>query len=81
MSRTSAAATSEPAAESQAKASLKTGSRKVPRISITVSQSIHDLMIQECTSQGRSLSNLASFWIKQQAENLAREQGKTLPED
>jgi hypothetical protein len=38
-------------------------------------------MIQECTNQGRSLSNLASFWIKQQAENLAREQGKTLPED
>ena len=81
MSRTSAAATNEPAADSPAKASLKTGSRKVPRISITVSQSIHDLMIQECTSQGRSLSNLASFWIKQQAENLAREQGKTLPED
>ena len=70
----------QPSLRAQTKVAQKTSSRNVPRISVTVSQSIHDLMLQECIVQGRSLSNLASFWIKQQAESVAAEQGKTLPE-
>jgi tRNA(Ile)-lysidine synthase TilS/MesJ len=72
--------TRQPSFQGQTKVAQKSSSRNVPRISITVSQSIHDLMLQECTVQGRSLSNLASFWIKQQAEAVALEQGKTIPE-
>ena len=72
--------TKQPSLQAKTKVPQKTSSRNVPRISVTVSQSIHDLMAQECTLQGRSLSNLASFWIKQQAEAVALEQGKTLPE-
>ena len=72
--------TRQPSFQGQTKVAQKSSSRNVPRISVTVSQSIHDLMVQECTLQGRSLSNLASFWIRQQAEAVALEQGKTLPE-
>ena len=43
-------------------------SRKPQRITITVSHSVHEALVQESFSQGRSLSNLASFWLEQQAE-------------
>jgi len=43
-------------------------SRKPQRITITVSHSVHEALVEESLSQGRSLSNLASFWLEQQAE-------------
>jgi hypothetical protein len=45
--------------------------RKPQRITITVSHFVHEVLVEESLSQGRSLSNLASFWLEQQAE-LAR---------
>jgi hypothetical protein len=38
---------------------------KVPRITLQVSQEIYAFMAAECKAQGRTLSNLASFWIQQ----------------
>ena len=46
-------------------------SRKPQRITITVSHYVHEVLVEESFQQGRSLSNLASFWLEQQAE-LAR---------
>jgi predicted HicB family RNase H-like nuclease len=46
-------------------------SRKPQRITITVSHSVHEALVEESFQQGRSLSNLASFWLEQQAD-LAR---------
>ena len=46
-------------------------SRKPQRITITVSHFVHEVLVEESLSQGRSLSNLASFWLELQAE-LAR---------
>ena len=47
-------------------------SRKPQRISITVSQSVHEALGEESFAQGRSLSNLASFWLERQAELTRR---------
>ena len=38
---------------------------KAPRITLQVSQEIYSFMVAECKAQGRTLSNLASFWIQQ----------------
>jgi len=38
---------------------------KAPRITLQVSQEIYAFMVAECKAQGRTLSNLASFWIQQ----------------
>jgi len=46
-------------------------SRKPQRITITVSHYVHKALVEESFQQGRSLSNLASFWLEQQAD-LAR---------
>ncbi|MCX5936726.1 MAG: hypothetical protein NTW02_00590 [Cyanobium sp. LacPavin_0920_WC12_MAG_62_9] len=46
-------------------------SRKPQRITITVSHYVHEALVEESFQQGRSLSNLASFWLEQQAD-LAR---------
>ena len=46
--------------------------RKPQRISITVSHSVHEALVKESLSQGRSLSNLASFWLEQQTELLRK---------
>jgi hypothetical protein len=46
--------------------------RKPQRISITVSHSVHEVLVKESLSQGRSLSNLASFWLEQQTELLRK---------
>jgi len=43
-------------------------SRKPQRISITVSHSVHEALVEESLSQGRSLSNLASYLLEHQAE-------------
>jgi predicted HicB family RNase H-like nuclease len=50
---------------------LGTISRKPQRITITVSYDVHEALVEEGLTQGRSLSNLASLWLEQQAE-LAR---------
>jgi hypothetical protein len=42
---------------------------------------MQEWMAQESSRQGRSLSNLASFWVKQKAEALALEQGIQLAEN
>jgi predicted HicB family RNase H-like nuclease len=42
-------------------------SRKPKRISITVSHSVHEALVEESLFQGRSLSNLASYWLEQRA--------------
>jgi hypothetical protein len=49
-------------------------SRKPQRITITVSHFVHEALVVESLAQGRSLSNLASFWLEQQAL-LARRRG------
>jgi predicted HicB family RNase H-like nuclease len=41
--------------------------RKPQRITITVSHSVHQALMEESLHQGRSLSNLASVWLEQQA--------------
>ncbi len=46
--------------------------RKPQRISITVSHRVHEVLVKESLSQGRSLSNLASFWLEQQTELLRK---------
>jgi hypothetical protein len=48
--------------------SSRNGSRKLQRITITVSHRVHEALLEESCCQGRSLSNLASFWLEQQAE-------------
>ncbi len=51
---------------------LGTISRKPQRITITVSHYVHEALVEESFIQGRSLSNLASFWLEQQAELTRR---------
>ena len=46
---------------------LVTSCRKPQRITITVSHSVHQALMEESLYQGRSLSNLASVWLEQQA--------------
>lgn len=48
------------------------GSRKPQRISITIPWSVYEALVKESARQGRSLSNLASFWMEQQAEQCRR---------
>jgi hypothetical protein len=40
---------------------------KPQRITITIAHSVHEALLRESDRQGRSLSNLASFWLEQQA--------------
>jgi hypothetical protein len=54
---------------------LGTSCRKPQRITITVSHSVHQALLEESLYQGRSLSNLASFWLEQQA--ALAQMGKT----
>ena len=62
-------------AEGQTGAALGKRINRATRISISISLEMQEWMAQECSRQGRSLSNLASFWVKQQAEALALQQG------
>lgn len=43
-------------------------SRKPQRLTITVSWKLYDRLIHESNLEGRSLSNLACFWLEQHAE-------------
>ena len=47
-------------------------SRKPKRISITVSHSVHEALVELSLSQGRSLSNLASYLLEHQAELMRK---------
>jgi predicted CopG family antitoxin len=42
-------------------------SRKPQRVTITISYQVYSELVKESDWQGRSLSNLASFWLEQQA--------------
>jgi len=53
--------------------------RKPQRITITVSHSVHQALVEESLYQGRSLSNLASFWLPQQAELVRKRSNQTNP--
>ena len=43
-------------------------SRKPQRITITVSWSVYQSLIETSDHQGRSLSNAAAYWLERQAE-------------
>ena len=68
-------ASNEPPAEAQTGAALGKATNRATRISISISLEMQEWMAQECSRLGRSLSNLASFWVKEKAEALALEQG------
>jgi len=46
------------------------GSRKPQRITITVSWSLYQSLLETSDHQGRSLSNTAAYWLERQAELL-----------
>ena len=46
--------------------------RKPQRITITVSWGLYQQLATQCGHQGRSLSNLACYWLEQQAEQEAK---------
>ena len=52
----------------QASPSLGNASRKPQRITITVSWSVYQSLIETSDHQGRSLSNTAAYWLERQAE-------------
>ena len=57
----------------QASPSLGIASRKPQRITITVSWSLYQSLLDTSDEQGRSLSNIAAYWLERMAEeNLAR---------
>jgi hypothetical protein len=68
------------AAEGQPRPARAKSMNRGTRISITIPLEMQEWMAQESARQGRSLSNLASFWVKQKAESLALEQGINLGE-
>ena len=52
----------------QASQSLEIASRKPQRITITVSWSVYQSLLETSGHQGRALSNTAAYWLEQQAE-------------
>lgn len=46
--------------------------RKPQRLTITVPWQLHQDLIQQSHQQGRSVSNLACFWLEQQANSQPR---------
>ena len=78
MGRNRHSASFETATGSQDGTDLGKNTIRATRISISISLEMQEWMAQECARQGRSLSNLASFWVKQKAEALALEQGVQL---
>jgi hypothetical protein len=80
MGRNSHPASIQLAAEGQARPARAKRMNRGTRISITIPLEMQEWMAQESAKQGRSLSNLASFWVKQKAESLALEQGINLGE-
>jgi hypothetical protein len=52
---------------------LKLNTRKPQRITITVSWSLYQSLLDTSDEQGRSLSNIAAYWLERMAEeSLAR---------
>lgn len=49
--------------------------RKPQRITITVSWGLYQQLATQSDDQGRSLSNLACYWLEQQAEQQAQAPG------
>lgn len=47
--------------------------RKPQRLTITVSWSVYQELLNASDAQGRSLSNLAAYWLERQAESLGGE--------
>ena len=43
--------------------------RKPQRLTITVSWHLYETLMQHSEEQGRSLSNLACYWLERQAED------------
>ena len=51
--------------------SLALASRKPQRVTITVPWSTYQTLIKESDEQGRSLSNMAAYWLERQADAMA----------
>jgi hypothetical protein len=52
---------------------LKLNTRKPQRITITVPWSLYQSLLDTSDEQGRSLSNIAAYWLEHMAEeSLAR---------
>ena len=51
--------------------------RKPQRITITVSWGLYQQLATQSDDQGRSLSNLACYWLEQQAEQQAQAPGRS----
>lgn len=49
-------------------ASLSIASRSPKRLTITVPHHVYEALISESDFQGRSVSNLAAFWLEVQLE-------------
>ena len=60
-------------ARNQASPSLVLASRKPQRVTITVPWSTYQTLIKESDEQGRSLSNMAAYWLERQADAMAPE--------
>ena len=52
----------------QASPSLGIASRKPKRLTITVSWSVYQSLVETSDLEGRSLSNTAAYWLERQAE-------------
>lgn len=59
-------------ARNQAAPSLALASRKPQRVTITVPWSTYQTLIKESDEQGRSLSNMAAYWLERQAHAMAQ---------
>jgi hypothetical protein len=49
--------------------SIAINTRSPKRLTITVPHHVYDTLISESDYQGRSVSNLAAFWLELQMEN------------
>ena len=47
--------------------------RKPQRITITISWSVYQKLIEVSNAQGRSLSNTAAYWLERQSEEIDRQ--------
>ena len=47
-------------------------SRKPQRITITLPWSLYQALLEASDAQGRSLSNMAAYWLEQQSEETQR---------
>lgn len=47
--------------------------RRPQRLTITVPWNLYDILVQRSDQQGRSLSNLACYWLERQADQFRRD--------